>query len=371
MIEFSHLIKKKRQPRLPRTVFVILIVVLAFILAAGSSWIWFDQGLSPVGQRGVVKDFTIESGDSVQVIARGLADEQLIRNPLAFRLYVLLEGLTSSLQAGQYAVSSSTDARTIARQFADGEGLTREITVVIPEGLTNVELADMLAGKFSPAAQSQDSAVTKTKLAEQYLTAFSATDSRQIVPNHNYNFLQTKPSSRSLEGYLFPDTYRFYRDAQPAEIVERMLDNFDERVPESIRNRASSIGRSFYDVLVMASILERELKTKTDRQLAADLFWRRLDAGIALQSDATVNYVTGKKALRPTNADLSVDSLYNTYQQPGLPPGPINNPGLESIQAALNPTPNDYWYFLTDAKGQTHFSKTLAEHNANKTKYLQ
>ena len=370
MIEFTHLIHKKRQPHLTKPVIVIVITTLVFILATGSAWIWFDQSVSAVDESNTVKDFTIESGDSVQAIAERLADAQLIRSPLAFRLYVLLEGLTSNLQAGQYAVSSSSDAWSIAKQFAGGEGLTREITVVIPEGLTNVELADLLAEKFLAAAQLRDPAVTKTQLAGQLLTAFSVADSRQIIPGQNYDFLRTKPSAQSLEGYLFPDTYRFYRDAQPAEIVERLLDNFDQRVPESIRNQASSIGRSFYDVLILASILERELTTKTDRQLAADLFWRRLDAGIALQSDATVNYVTGKKALQPTNADLSVDSPYNTYQQPGLPPGPINNPGLESIEAALSPTPNDFWYFLTDSKGQTHFAKTLAEHNANKAKYL-
>ncbi len=371
MLEFSkeYLAGRKQAVNRPIIIFASVFVgLIAIILLA---WLWFNRGLSAVTSSDEAEEFTVQDGDSVKAIAQRLADQNLIRNPLAFRIYVLLEGLSANLQAGQFAISPSQDARSIARQLAGGEGLTRELTVVIPEGLTNVELADRLAEKFLSAAQLRDSAVTTTQLAGQFLTAFSVTDSRQIVPDQNYNFLRTKPSDQSLEGYLFPDTYRFYRDAQPAEIVERLLDNFDQRVPESIRNQASLIGRSFYDVLIMASILERELKTKTDRQLAADLFWRRLDAGIALQSDATVNYLTGKKALQPTNADLSVDSPYNTYQQPGLPPGPINNPGLESIKAALTPTPNDFWYFLTDSKGQTHFAKTLAEHNANKAKYLQ
>jgi UPF0755 protein len=185
-----------------------------------------------------------------------------------------------------------------------------------------------------------------------------------------YGFL-SDPKIKSLEGYLFPDTYRIFTDASSSDIIEKMLDNFDHKVTPEMRAQLAAKQRSLHDMVILASIIEREALYDEDRAMIADIFLKRLEAGIGLQSDATINYITGKKTVRPTFDDLKVNSLYNTYKYRGLPPGPISNPGLASLQAAIYPRANDYYYFLTDSDGRAHFGRTFAEHQQNIVKYLE
>jgi UPF0755 protein len=170
---------------------------------------------------------------------------------------------------------------------------------------------------------------------------------------------------------LFPDTYRIFSDAQAEDIIKKLLDNFDRKVTAQMRFDAPKDNSSFYDALILASIVEREALYDDDRRVIAAIFLNRLKQGIGLQSDATINYVTGKKSPRPTYADLQVNSPYNTYKYRGLPPGPICNPGLTSINAVIYSQPNQYYYFLTDSEGRAHFGRTYAEHQQNIIKYLE
>jgi UPF0755 protein len=186
-----------------------------------------------------------------------------------------------------------------------------------------------------------------------------------------YPFLKVRTSGTSLEGYLFPDTYRVFRGATAASVVEKLLDNFGRHLTSEVMEAVSASGHEFSNVIIMASVLEEEIKTPADRRLVADVFWRRLGQGMRLQADSTVNYALGTARPSVTASDLESKSPYNTYRIIGLPPGPICNPGLDAIMAAARPTPNDNWYFLTEAAGAVHYAKTYEQHLANKAKYLK
>jgi UPF0755 protein len=186
-----------------------------------------------------------------------------------------------------------------------------------------------------------------------------------------YPCLKVRTAGTSLEGYLFPDTYSLFPDATAASVTKKLLDNFGRHMTSEVMTAVSASQREFRDVIIMASILEREVQTPADRRLVADLFWRRLAKGMRLQADSTVNYVTGGRDPSISGSDLALESPYNSYRYEGLPPGPIGNPGLDAIMAAVQSTPNDYWYFLTDADSAVHYAKTYDEHLANKAKYLR
>ena len=194
-------------------------------------------------------------------------------------------------------------------------------------------------------------------------------DTRTLLPDAYYNFFQDKPADQGLEGYFFPDTYFFYRDSESSLILKKFLDTFQKRAGDLLAS-AQANGKNIHEVLTLASIVEAEAQRKEDKRLVAGIFLKRLEIGMPLQSDATVNFVTGKSALQPTSEDLAQDSLYNTYQHVGLPPGPINNPGLESIEAVLQPELSDYLYFIALPDVGVIYAKTFEEHKQNKEKYL-
>jgi UPF0755 protein len=187
---------------------------------------------------------------------------------------------------------------------------------------------------------------------------------------YGYDFLADIPQGKTLEGYLFPDTYFFLKNAASEDIIKKMLDNFGEKLTPDLRTEIENQKKSIYDVITMASIIEGEVKSENDRQIVSGIFWKRVNDNRTLQSCATLAFILGENKKQYTFLDTRVDSPYNTYLNKGLPPGPINNPGLDSIKAAIYPETTDYNYFLTDPKtGQTIFSKTIEEHNANKAKY--
>ena len=172
------------------------------------------------------------------------------------------------------------------------------------------------------------------------------------------------------EGHLFPDTYFFLPDVTPKEVFEIMTDTFDEKISK-IKNDIVASGKSLEEILKMASLLEEEVQTFEDKKIVSGILWKRISIGMALQVDATLAYERGK-----TSAELSIDDLrknspYNSYTNRGLPPTPISNPGIESIEAALKPSESKYFYFLTDKESKVHYARTFEEHKQNKEKYLR
>ena len=185
----------------------------------------------------------------------------------------------------------------------------------------------------------------------------------------DYDFLLSKPRNLDLEGYLFPDTYRIFRDASIKDVVQRTLNNFDQKLTPELRNEIERQGKTIHDIITLASILEKEVSTDYDRAMVADIFYKRIKIGMPLQADSTVNYVTGKSESRSTIIDTKTDDPYNTYKYKGLPPGPICNPSLSAIKAAIYPKANNYYYFLTTPDGQVIYSQTHDQHVAAKAKY--
>lgn len=329
----------------------IFLILFAFFVVS------FIRMVDAPGSATAPVTFSIREGESVTTIAEHLTSAKLIRSTFIFKAHVYFEGARSNFLAGDFTIPAGASTRTIVNLLTTTPA-TEEVTIRVAESATAKEIADQLekAGVISAIA---------------FLQAVSTTDSRTVTPNRTYDFLRDKPSDATLEGYLFPDTYRFYTKATAAHVVQKFLDTFEAKVSSTILADIRSQGRTVFDVVTLASVVDQEVRTDVDRRLAAGIFLERMRLGIALQSDATVNYVTGKQALQPTNVDLSVDSKYNTYKYKGLPPGPIGNPSLSAIRAVANPQTSAYLFFLTTPEGQTVFSKTYDEHLANKRKYLQ
>ena len=312
---------------------------------------------SPVSSEEKEKEIIISKGAGSRIIADDLTDRGLIKNKTAFLVYTFIEGVANKLQAGTYTLSPNMSTKEIVLVLSQGKLISNERTVKILEGWSNQEIGEYLEKQEIMAK-------------EDFLTAASVTNSKEILPEMSYPFLADKKEEAGLEGYLFPDTYRVYKDSRSEDMIKKMLDNFNDKLTEELREEIKNQGKTVFEIVALASILEKELAKSEDRKMAADLFYRRMEIGMFLQSDATVNYATGKSERQPTYADLAVDSLYNTYRYQGLPPGPMNNPSLDAIKAAIYPTPNEYYYFLHKKDGTTVWSKTGEEHLANKAKYL-
>jgi len=197
----------------------------------------------------------------------------------------------------------------------------------------------------------------------------NAPDLTELFPG--FSILKEKEKNSSYEGFVFPDTYRVYKDAKPEEILRKIFNNLENKITLEMREEIKRQNKTFFEILIMASIVEKEAPDAGSMAKVADIFWRRFNMKWALQSCATVNYVTGKTTPAISLQDMQIDSSYNTYKYRGLPPGPISNPSLTAIKAAIYPEKNDYWYFLSDNQGNIYYSKTLEQHNYFKNKYLK
>lgn len=299
--------------------------------------------LNPSSEETIV--YTVQKGWSDDQIANNLQELGIIRSAYFFRFYSILSLKHSKLQAGEYNLSPKMSVYDIATKMAQGDVIRDRI--VIPEGWTINDIGKYLESR---GICQQDYFISLTQ--KDYSDDFS--------------FLQDKPKSADLEGYLFPDTYEISKDETCEDFVNAMLANFDKKLTPVMRADIVKQKKSIFDIVTMASLLEKEVRTLADKKIVSGILWKRISAGMPLQLDSTVSYITGDGSI--SNADKLIDSPYNTYKYYGLPKGPISEPGLDSITAAIYPTQTNYWYYLTD--GQTIYSETLDEHNAAKAKYL-
>ncbi len=330
-----------------------LLILLSVLVIAGGYF--FYQIFWPLRNS---PDFVlrINKGDTLSKITDILKENNLIRNERIFKGYAVFFGYDHKIKKGDYRfsnfVSPAKILQIITRKFSD-------IAITIPEGLNLKEIQAKLSEyNFSYASS-----------APIILTKFKVRDFK-----NDFDFFDGAPVNTNLEGYLFPDTYRFNPDSLPQDLVKVFLRNFDAKLSQDLRQEIARQNKNIYKITTMASIIEKEVIKNEDRKIVSDILWRRLKAGIALQADATIVYAKGinlKKGERVLLEDLDFKSVYNTYLYRGLPPGPISNPGLESIKAAIYPQKSDYWYYLSTPDGKTIFSKTLEEHNAAKAKYLK
>ncbi len=300
-------------------------------------------------------DFIIEQGESTDEIAADLLEKGLITNETFFKLYLRQNDVASTIQAGSFTVPNNLSIEKLVEILQKAE--FPDIWVTIPEGLMAKEIAEMLANAFATYPESSFD-------KETFLSAVT-------TPALPEGYKSPAPEGKGLEGYLFPDTYRFPPDATAEYVLLTMVSTFNEKliIPNQKDIEASSL--TVDEIVILASILERETRQAHDRPKVADILLRRLEAGWALEVDATLLYHFGDWQHVITYQDLQLDTPYNTRKYQGFPPTPIANPGAQSFEAVLNPEPNEYWFYINDKEGTLHYAKTLAEHNQNIATYLQ
>lgn len=296
--------------------------------------------------------FSIQKGEGDEEISINLEKQGIIKNQYFFRGYVLGRGWFSKLQAGKYALSPAMNLPEIVNKFIKGDVIKIEIT--IPEGFTMAQIEQEINAK----CETQN---TNLELKSQNLSFYKK----------DYKFLEDAPDTAGLEGYLFPDTYQISYDISSQALVKMMLNNFEKKLTEELRKEIQSQKKTIFKIVTMASLIEKEVRELEDKKIVSGILWKRLKAGMPLQVDATITYITGKKTTNISVEETQIDSPYNTYKYYGLPLGPICNPGQDSILAAIYPKTTDYWFYLSTSEGETVFSKTLKEHNIAKAKYLK
>ena len=315
----------------------LVMVIVFFAIVISTMAILWNNMLLPVNpENNSPTIFVINKGDTVREFTYNLKAKGLIRNPIIFFLLLKKLGLDKKIEAGDFRLSPSMTAEEIAYTLTHGR---LDIWVTIPEGKRAEEIAEIIKEK---------------------------------IPSHQPFW---KDELVQNEGYLFPDTYLIPKDANITLIISLMLDNFDKKYSSITPNENNHLSKN--DSVILASLIEREAKFSEDRPLISSVIHNRLNIGMKLDVDATVQYALGyqedkktwwKKNL--TLEDLKFNSPYNTYINQGLPPKPIANPGLSSLQAALNPANTEYFYYISDKTGRNHYAKTLLEHNTNIKRYL-
>ncbi|HOU11791.1 MAG TPA: endolytic transglycosylase MltG [Anaerolineae bacterium] len=318
-----------------------------------------EELAQPAGTDNTPVRFTVEPGESVAQVAGDLKAQGLITDNELFRRYVQYKGLDAGIQAGTYTLHKAMTIPEIARALQKAEAQEQQVT--IPEGKRLEEVAEFVASQTTIPAD---------MFLQMAQTGWQGSDLPQT-----YGFLAHVPITGTLEGLLFPDTYRLPLDATAYDLIDRMLANFARQVTPEIQQQFTDHGLSFYEGIALASIVEREAVIDDERPVIAGVFYNRLRDGWPLSSCPTVQYALG---YRPDEqswwkrqlffGDLEVDSPYNTYRHQGLPPAPIANPGLRSIQAAANPAETEYYFFMVDCvknDGSHFFARTEAEHLVN------
>ncbi len=316
---------------------LVLIVLLVLVAAVVGAVL---HQLTPVSaSEAELVRFVIPKGQALSVIGNRLAEEGLIRHPLAFRFAVLKDGLASKIQSGSFEVSPSMNTGEIARSFTQGSDDT---WITIPEGWRVEEIA--------------------AYLANQELESFDEQEFLSLAQDE--------------EGILFPETYLVPREFTAAQIYELLTDTFATTITE-LEPEIQASGRDIDEILIMASIVEREARGYEQMRQVAGVLWNRYDIDMALQADATLQYIEGYDAQAqgwwepPSVATKQSSSPYNTYGQPGLPPRPIANPGADAIKATAVSADHDYLFYIHDTSGTIHYGTTLDEHNRNVQRYLR
>jgi UPF0755 protein len=284
----------------------------------------------------------VKPGMSTQEIGELLYEQGLIKSALVFRVVAKMEGMANSLQAGEYAFNKAMTVGEIVGKLARGETAYSQFT--IPEGYTIDQIAKLLESR-------------KLAAAAKFKTAAAG-----FAP---YDYMTSPPEvTYKAEGYVFPDTYRVAAGTSETQLLKMMVGQFDERFTPAMRQQATDLGLTVREAVILASLVEREAQVPQDRPVIAGVFLARLKLGMPLQSCATIQYILGYPKPELTVQDTEIPSPYNTYLNPGLPPGPIANPGMAAINAVLYPAVTDYLYFVADKNGAHRFSRTYEEHLA-------
>ncbi|MDQ0224775.1 hypothetical protein CHH83_25715 [Bacillus sp. 7586-K] len=360
----SKLLEKQNEAKVVRkivlSVFIILIIVFSGIIGGG--YLYIKSALEPVdpGNQKAVK-VTIPIGSSVSTISNILEKNDIIKDARVFKYYIKFKN-AADFQAGEYTFNKSMTFNEIIENLQQGVLMEEAaFQVTIPEGRQIEEIASIIS-KNAPYSEAEILATLTDKSFIQKM--------KEKYPELLTDDIFAKDIKYPLEGYLYPATYPYYKDKPTIEeIIEPMIKKMSEVVGNYLPQLEEK-NVSVHWFLTMASLIEEEATEKADREKISSVFYNRLEKKMPLQTDPTVLYALGQHKDRVLYKDLEVDSPYNTYQNEGLPPGPIANAGEISFNAALSPEKTDYLYFLATKEGEVIFTKTLEEHNIEKNKHI-
>ena len=298
-------------------------------------WSGINYFIAPPAEFPVPYRLTIENGQTLFSISRELAADKAIRSTRAFEMFMIALGSERKVSDGEYYFGTPVSSLQIALRISGRQFGIDRTRVTFPEGFTNKQIAERLGATF---------------------------------PGFDTTLFLTL--AKGTEGYLFPDTYGFFPSVTPDFVLATLKRNFAKQT-DPLQKEIEASGRSFKDIMIMASIIEKEAAGENDRAVVSGILWKRLDTDLALQVDAPFLYILGKESSELTRADLAINSPYNTYRNRGLTPTPIGNPGLASIKAAIYPKASPYLYYLHDEDGSIYYAATYKEHQQNIAKYLR
>lgn len=335
--------RKKRSGLSGAAIYAIFVIGVSALLAC-IGWVAANDVLA-LNKPEKTATITITNDDSFGDVAEKLKDEGLIEYKFLFNLFATFTRSKDDVVAGTFTLNTDMDYRALLSGMSANSATRATVTVTIPEGYTVDQIFTLLEEKGVASVE----------------------DLQDMAANHDYafSFLQDLEMGdyHRLEGYLYPDTYEFTTPQNPLYVINKMLVRFDEQFTDAMRQEVADSGRTIHEIITIASMIEKETDGN-DRADIASVIYNRLNNPSGgtqryLQIDATLAYINGGKV--PTEADKSIDSPYNTYLYKGLPAGPISNPGLESIKAAMNPNRTSYYYYALGDDGVHHFFKTLRE----------
>lgn len=343
--------RNQRKEKRKTTKVICAVIVLVTALAIGSMYYISSLGTPLDESNSEVFAVNIPSGSGTETIGKILQDSNVISSSSKFKLLSKLEGNDGKYKAGEYYLSPVMTSQQIMEIIMSGDSITERFTV--QEGLTVNQTADKLAA---------DNLINIDNFMSEVQNA-----------TFDYKFMPLLPNSENrLEGFLYPETYEIYTSATEKEIINKMLSQFDKLVTEEHYKRAEEMGYDMYQIVTIASLIERETLVASERPTVASVIYNRLAINMPLQIDAAVQYALPEHKDRLTYKDLEIDSPYNTYQNTGIPPGPICSPSITSIEAALSPAKTNYYYYVLGAEnnGSHKFSNTYEEFLKNKKAYL-
>ena len=314
-------------------------------------------------------NFTISKGENLKTISIRLENENFISSSLFFQIYSKIKGGERNIRAGDYQFDSSMTIKNIYQTITNKDSVINNHFIIL-EGETLAEIEENLKEK----GLIEKTASLKQWQLKDFFDLFNL-NKLQIL---NFGIFSNLSPEANLEGFLYPDSYHLPQGLTEKEILSIFINNFVSKIDNNLHYTdllpiVNEQKRSFYDILIMASLLEKEVINEEDKKIVADIIWRRLDNDFLLQIDAAICYAQCESFKKCSlSRDLfKLDSPYNTYLYKGLPPTPINNPSIESMKAALEPKPNKYWYYLTDRQtGNTIFSETYDKHLDARAKYF-
>jgi len=278
----------------------------------------------------------VDSGLSLSKVAELLEEKGVIKSKQAFKAAVYMLGGRSGAKFGDYFFEEAKNVLVIAERIIKADFGISPIRITVPEGNTAYEISLIIGSKIDD--------FKKEEFAEK---------------------------AKEYEGYLFPDTYFFLPNIEPNQVIKEMKNNFDSKITDVLKQTIEKKGRTIEEIVIMASLLEKEARTTQTRRIISGILWERMEIGMLLQVDAVFPYMIGKNTFEVTRDDLKTDSPYNTYKYNGLPKGPIANPGMDAILAAVYPEKTDYLFYLSDIDGNMHYAVDFEEHKANKFRYLR